>query len=476
MGITQAAALMALTRQYDSATGTTQERLAQAMEAEAPVPEIVAAFIEAQGIRWEDVGDTVQEYRQYSEQAKREAKAEKTRKEAGELASAAKAKLEEVQAQIAAGADLSHAAIGKAIAKIMTDIEGIRPTAAVHDPFFSYSSYIDAIQNYRHEETFHSSMFHGLPFPKGTTSYIGARTGRGKSAALVNLAREGLNDNKTVLFITLELSSGQLFSRFLLSKQWELGGRMTEDSLSYPMPSWTKPDGTLIPGLALTYWLKEASQEQQFFRDTGSSQRYPLQFRKALSHTKEAITEGRLSILDARGFPLSRILQHIRDSEAAMVMVDYVQKLPNTENGSSEGYKRIQDISQQLVDVSVQSGKIIIAAAQFNRMGTTQNTDDTFTDASFREAGDLEQDAHNAVGIGWQAANKNARFYEVLKARESHHTGQRNYLQWEGAHGFMGANDREYTPPPAEQNSGSGKGRNESRNTPAKTAPEGRLA
>ena len=94
----QTRALLGFAQQFDAATGTTQERLAQAMEAEAPAPEVVAAFIEAQGIKWDDVGETVREYRQYSEQAKREAQAEKTRKEAGERASAALSELSEVQA------------------------------------------------------------------------------------------------------------------------------------------------------------------------------------------------------------------------------------------------------------------------------------------------------------------------------------------------------------------------------------------
>ena len=369
-----------------------------------------------------------------------------------------RSELSEVQAQIAAGADLSHDSMGKALAKITADIEGIRPSVSVKSPFFSYASHLETVLNYRHEDTFKSALFHGLPFPRGSTSYVGARTGRGKSAALVNLAREGLNDGKAVLFVTLELSTGQLFNRFLLSKQWEMNGRMTEASVAEQLPKWAKyPDGKVNTQAAVNYWLKEIAQEQKPLIGKGIERRCPAQFREALECTKDNLASGRLALVDVRGFTIDRLIQTIRESDADMVMLDYVQKLPAISGQESASRQvQIQGTSQKIVDLSVQTNRIFIAAAQFNRMDNKKGEADVFDDSSFREAGDLEQDSHNAVGIGWPA-NKQGRFYEVLKARESHHTGQKKYIQWDGEHGFMGADNREYTAPQNEQGKGTGK-------------------
>ena len=100
-------------------------------------------------------------------------------------------------------------------------------------------------------------------------------------------------------------------------------------------------------------------------------------------------------------------------------------------------------------------------SAQFNREGATKGNeskhDDRFSDASFRESGDLEQDAHNAIGLGWTADTK-GRFYEVLKARESSGTGDAYRLEWDGAFQYFANSGEKYTAPKAKGGTGGGAG------------------
>ncbi|MDR1104633.1 MAG: hypothetical protein LBK92_04760, partial [Endomicrobium sp.] len=64
------------------------------------------------------------------------------------------------------------------------------------------------------------------------------------------------------------------------------------------------------------------------------------------------------------------------------------------------------------------------------------NGDDKFDDASFRESGDIEQDAHNAIGIGWKA-NKQDRFYQILKTREDARQGKKANIEFIGEYSYM---------------------------------------
>lgn len=409
----------------------------EVLRLENPEAMVIAALAEALCVSWERVEPEFRQYQQYSESAKRLAIENQQKEDALQNINKVTANLQSVADQLQKGIDLADKNLANFIAEQTKALEGVVPSESVKDTFFKIDSHFRKIKEYKPADVFKVKMFHGLPFPKGTTSYIGARTGRGKSASLVNIAREALNAGKSTLFVTLELSSSQLFDRFLLSKQWEMHGSISESSLTSCLPAWAiNEDGTVNAVLALNHWLKTRINEQQSFAYGGDGIRYPSQFLSALEYTQDVIASERFAIADVRGLSLSRILSIIRNASQEVVLIDYVQKLPSAEQGRKDGYERLQDVSQKIVDVSVQSQKIILAAAQFNRASTTKDQDsDQFSDASFREAGDLEQDAHNAVGIGRNGIN--ARFFEVLKARESHHTGLRKQLVWEGSHCFM---------------------------------------
>jgi hypothetical protein len=68
-----------------------------------------------------------------------------------------------------------------------------------------------------------------------------------------------------------------------------------------------------------------------------------------------------------------------------------------------------------------------------------------FDDQSFREAGDIEQDAHNAIGIGWKT-DKQGRFYEVLKTREDKKQGTLFDLDFAGEYSYMAQAGQTFRP------------------------------
>ena len=296
----------------------------------------------------------------------------------------------------------------------------------------SFDDYFTARVEWDPKLDFRPQLFGALPFPRGTVSYVGARTARGKSAVLVNLAREALLQGRRAVYITLELSPAQLFDRFILSTA---KASSAEDLHS------SEP-------LKELYSVLKASQGRAGPGDTAFSRAVS----PAMAEIRAAVAGDRLAVLDVRGAPLSSILSIIRRGAKAgdVVLLDYIQRLPSKSGAASEGYERMKAVSDEVINATVASSAVLIAAAQFNRQGTAPGQDDAFSDASFRESGDLEQDAHNAIGLGW-TADKKGRFYEVLKARESAGTGDTLKLEWDGAFQYLKNTGERYIPTKARE-------------------------
>jgi hypothetical protein len=110
--------------------------------------------------------------------------------------------------------------------------------------------------------------------------------------------------------------------------------------------------------------------------------------------------------------------------------------MPPKAGTDTDSFRRIQTISYDVVNAGAAANAVIIVGAQFNRTGGSDGLGDMFDDKSFREAGDIEQDAHNAIGIGWKT-DKQGRFYKVLKTREDKKQGEIYTLDFAGAYSFM---------------------------------------
>jgi hypothetical protein len=293
---------------------------------------------------------------------------------------------------------------------------------------YTVADYMAECLHYDPSKDFTPALFGGLAFPDGTTSYIGARTARGKTTAMINLAREAILDNRKTIFITLEMSGKQLLNKLILSTAFAMG--IANDKVNDPENR--RALMSMDAGRAIyTVWKKRelAGSGANIFR------KYVQEARETIRKAHEA---GKFILYDGRGASEPEIINFITANaeKGAVILLDYIQKMPTKQGTESDNYRRVQVISYDVVNAAAETNSIIIAGAQFNRMGGTDGLGDMFDDKSFRETGDIEQDAHNAIGIGWKL-DKQGRFYEILKTREDKKQGCIYDIDFCGEYSYM---------------------------------------
>jgi replicative DNA helicase len=229
-----------------------------------------------------------------------------------------------------------------------------------------------------------------------------------------------MSRSRRAVYVTLELSPAQLFDRLITSTAYAID----PEHAHLPKPI------TELYGLIKNWHGNGTGADLEALRN-------------GYMDIKAKRAAGLLTILDARGAKLAEIMDAIRERSGPgdLVLLDYIQRLPSVDGAAKEGYERMKAVSDTVINTATRSNCILIAAAQFNRAGTAPGEDDTFTDASFRESGDLEQDAHNAIGLGWKA-DKKSRFIEILKAREAPGTGDLFDIDWRAEYFYMGPGER----------------------------------
>jgi replicative DNA helicase len=320
--------------------------------------------------------------------------------------------------------------------------------------FISFNEYIADCKTYDPDKDFTPALFN-IPFPDGTVSYIGARTSRGKTASMLNLAREVITaeNPRRVFFVTLEMSRRQLLTRLALSlvyAKWAKDGPSNIKALkeqTRPMRDYYR----IVKGKDIT--------------DQGGGYQITTGVKAALETIQKSLDGKMLVMYDARGAGLKRIINAIRANaeKGSLVLLDYIQRMPSPDNISDSTYMRVKGISDKVLNVAAATDAVIIAGAQFTRPTKEQKAAnkerDVFDDASFRESGDLEQDAHCAVGLGWWNADKENRFFEVLKVRDGDIPKHPYRLVWNGAFQYMANSGKEATKeiPPDDAPEGEGK-------------------
>jgi len=299
---------------------------------------------------------------------------------------------------------------------------------------YTAMDYLTDCLNYDPSRDFSPALFGHLAFPDGTTSYIGARTSRGKTTAMVNLARETLTGKRRkTIFITLEMSGKQILNQIILSAAFSRGIKEAPDNRKAFMsmePRWdiytVWKNGDLLGN--------EANIFQRYVKDAHSA-------------ITQAQNDGRFILYDGRGATEPEIINFMEANaeKGTVILLDYIQKMPPKMGNDTDSFRRVQAISYDVVNAAAKTNAVVIAGAQFNRMGGSDALGDIFTDQSFREAGDIEQDAHNAIGIGWTIDRQN-RFYEVLKTREDKKQGLLYSLDFEGGYSYMIHDEQIYRP------------------------------
>ena len=295
----------------------------------------------------------------------------------------------------------------------------------------SFADYIRECTEYEPDRDFAPPLFDKLAFPNGTVSYIGARTGRGKTTAMVNLAREAINLEKPrkTIFISLEMSRKQMLNKLILSTAYAISAGQERENLK------TRPR----PQTDLYHFLKGQDMEGE----RAQVETFRTLAKKAMDKIQAAYNNS-LLIYDGRGAKFQDIMNAIKGNAdpGTLVLLDYIQRMPSVPNKENDTYMRVKWISDEIVQAAIETNSLVISGAQFNRAnGKEVGGKDKFDDASFRESGDLEQDGHNLIGIGWEA-DKLARFFEILKTREDAGAGLAFSIDFIGAYSYMGIGEK----------------------------------
>lgn len=258
-----------------------------------------------------------------------------------------------------------------------------------------------------------------LNFPCGTLSYIGARTSRGKTTALISIIIDALHSNKTVAIITNEESTDEIQLRLITALMFTTKG--------FKIPTYIESPRDTIKDI-LKDILKAGNG---LFNDPAPAENNTREYltsycKKALNELQEYYKNERLTIFDGLDAPkFNDVLDYVETLQPKTVVVlDYIQHARTPagfENCTRQ--MQIQESSHLLTDRIKANNLICIAGAQFKRDGafTTNGdaTEDILQDGLFRESGDIEQDGHINIGIGAfiQKGVAPIRYYSIFKNR-----------------------------------------------------------
>lgn len=258
-----------------------------------------------------------------------------------------------------------------------------------------------------------------LNFPCGTLSYIGARTSRGKTTALISIIIDALHSNKNVAIITNEESTDEIQLRLITALMFTTKG--------FKIPTYIESPRDTIKDI-LKDILKAGNG---LFNDPAPAENNTREYltsycKKALNELQEYYKNERLSIFDGLDAPkFNDVLDYVETLQPKTVVVlDYIQHARTPagfENCTRQ--MQIQESSHLLTDRIKANNLICIAGAQFKRDGAFNTkgdaTEDILQDGLFRESGDIEQDGHINIGIGAfiQKGVAPIRYYSVFKNR-----------------------------------------------------------
>jgi hypothetical protein len=322
-------------------------------------------------------------------------------------------------------------------------------TAGKRSPFIEFSDYIRDRTEKEYWREFAPRLFDKLPFPDGTISAIGARTGSGKTAAMINLCREllmtkpadnpqgretekaqDINAKRKILFISAEMTAEDITDRLIHSLAWHKGKNDSAAALGE------------VPHTNADYWkaLKYAYHKapQNWLYDSPEITRAKL-YKDIIEEYIRPVWGDRLKIAYVRGLNTFNDIYNliIQNAEpGTLVLIDYLQLLPIIAADIGQGnprYLEIRHIMDMAILAAEKTKSVIITAAQLGREESKgeNSGDDTL---GWRESGDIEQTAWNLIKI---ARKENEMFYRVSKARNSAGLNTVYDLQWIPGYQYM---------------------------------------
>lgn len=291
-----------------------------------------------------------------------------------------------------------------------------------YNRFSTWTEYFNNCVKYDPSKDFMPSMLAGLRFPNGTLSYIGARPGGGKSTILVNIAREALDAGRKVFLVNMEMINKTIITNFALSTMY---ASATEEQ--------RKELQKIESPQSLYYSL--------FKREPDSRETFDNLRHAAIEKIKPLLNTS-LFFFNGAGGKLDAILMAIESklNEGDIVLIDYIQRMPPPQGSGDQRYILIKQTSEKLLNVAMKKNIVIISGAQFRRPDNEKSKEANLED--FRESGDIEQDAHNALGIEY--IDEKSRYIHVLKQREGGAKFTRAELDCNFNYLFIAGTGREY--------------------------------
>lgn len=262
-----------------------------------------------------------------------------------------------------------------------------------------YKSLIDEVEKANSRGNFYSNLFR-INFPFGTVSYIGARPSRGKTTTLISLGIDALMQNHKVIFITLEESPRQLYLKFISAH-----AKFSKISLDF-------------------HSKEEKESIKDFIKQNITNLEEP--FCQSFDFINQKINNGDLLFFDGINKSYEELKAFLEViPENYIVLLDYIQRVKSgTVFSNNSRQTQIQIISRMITDITSKNDFLVISGGQFKREKDGEEKD-IFSDCSFRESGDIEQDGQILIGIG---RNKNEYYYSILKNRDGK-TSQGKYYR-----------------------------------------------
>jgi hypothetical protein len=309
----------------------------------------------------------------------------------------------------------------------------------------SWEDYINDINKYDTEKEFRPKLFtvkdadkieFSLPFPLQTLSAVGARTGRGKTIMLVNLALDAIENGRKCIFISLEMTRRQLLNKLILLRTYSQVVASNNETNLNTLKTLPNPHSSLYK------FLNNKTEENTGNKYNGAqNDAINFMFEEAKTFIQEKMEKGEFELVEAFWAEQDQIICKVSQADkGTLVLIDYAQRMPEKVGETYDGgHLRMKKINKALFNATVKSEVITICAAQFNRLSGQDDGADKFDDTSFKESGSIEEDAHNAIGIGLEKdkKSKKSRFCEILKARDSGGTGMQFSLEFNGAYSYM---------------------------------------
>jgi hypothetical protein len=431
------------------------------------IADFINAFCRERGIdpRATELADYYRESTEYK--AKKQTEEDKKHKEAAVKNLAERVK--EYQDNLVRGVPPARPEMLKTGETISKDAAVLAVDHSLKKIFMSSDDYITKMLDYNFWEEYAPDIFHRLPFPNGTINLIGARSGGGKTTALISIARDIItttvpqkiessadrakerNRRRRAVFISREMTVNDILNRLILSTAWACikNGEYSHftkeglEQLEHPIQT-------------IKETLRERRHNDPQF--TPAQGLYNFVWEKYIDPALKSERLLMYNALDEES--LENILTNIKikTEPGDIILVDYVQLLPPSTTNDAEKYATADYLRARYIVTAIkkyasENDVVFICAAQIRSTAAKEQRKGADpTEADFKDSSDFGQAAHSAVIIarekkpekGDNKINpKKTRetpelYYTCVKARSSHHLNDEYKIEWVPKYQYMG--------------------------------------